>query len=38
MSQYGALDADDFRTSEVEQAYQRDIRQAAARWLAANRA
>lgn len=33
MSQYGALDEDDFPTSDVEQAYERDIREAAARWL-----
>ncbi|MEJ7892198.1 MAG: hypothetical protein WKF94_06125 [Solirubrobacteraceae bacterium] len=36
MSQYGALDGDDFPTSEVEQAYERDIREAATRWLALN--
>jgi hypothetical protein len=36
MSQYGALDEDDLPTSEVEQAYERDIREAAARWLALN--
>jgi hypothetical protein len=36
MSDYGALDESDFRTSEMEQQYARDIRAAAQRWLAAN--
>jgi hypothetical protein len=36
MSHYGALDEGDFSTSEIEQTYERDIRQAAARWLEAN--
>jgi DNA-directed RNA polymerase beta' subunit len=36
MSQYGALDEEDFPTSDVEQAYERDIREAAAKWLTAN--
>lgn len=36
ISEYGALDESDFPSLEVEQQYERDIRAAAQRWLAAN--
>jgi hypothetical protein len=36
LGQYGALDSGDFYASGVEQAYERDIREAAARWLDTN--
>jgi hypothetical protein len=36
LGQYGALDSGDFNAPGVEQAYQRDIREAAGRWLDSN--
>jgi hypothetical protein len=36
MSQCGALHEDDFRSSDIKQGYERDIREATARWLDAN--